>query len=84
MTEPVTPTVDDLITLSEATALGLISKSHLRRLARDGKIWSRKLGREWVTTNAAINAYLTQERKPGPKANPNKIDVSGAHHPDLI
>ena len=61
------PSLDDLISLSEAAKISGLSHSHLRLLARNGHIWAKWLGRGWFTTEQAVNEYLSQEHKPGPK-----------------
>jgi len=38
-----------------------LSASHLRLLARSGRIEAQKLGRDWFTTEAAVLAYLADE-----------------------
>ena len=66
------PGLDELVSLSEAAELTGLSHSHLRLLARRGEIWAKWLGRGWITTEKAVNEYLSKERKPGPK--PKKKD----------
>lgn len=61
------PEIDDLITFAEAAELSGFTTRHLRYLADQGKIWAKKLGRNWFTTQHAINDYLVTERKTGPK-----------------
>lgn len=56
-----------LISLADAAAISGLSHSHLRLLVREGKIWGTKLGRDWLTTEQAVKAYLDTERKTGPK-----------------
>ncbi len=53
---------DDLLSLREAAARSGLSASHLRLLARTGRIAAQKLGRDWFTTEAAVLAYLQDER----------------------
>ena len=38
-----------------------LSTSHLRLLARTDRLEARKLGRDWFTTKAAVDAYLADE-----------------------
>ena len=57
----------ELITLKQAAKLSGLSYSHIRYLVRTGKIEARKLGRDWFTTEQAVNEYLAQDRRPGPK-----------------
>ena len=61
------PSLDDLITLPQAAELCGLSHSHLRLLVRKGEIWGKRIGRNWVTTEQAVNEYLAQDRRPGPK-----------------
>lgn len=62
------PKLNELITLKEAAELSGLSYSHMRRLAREGSIWAKKMGTTWLTTEHAINEYLAQDRRPGPKS----------------
>ncbi len=50
------------MSLREAAVLSGLSASHLRLLARTGRIQARKLGRDWPTIEAAVRAYLADER----------------------
>lgn len=52
---------DDPLSLREAAARSGLSASHLRLLARTGRLKARKLGRDWFTTEAAVVAYLADE-----------------------
>ena len=61
------PTLNDLISLQEASKLSGLSHDHLRRLAGQGKLWAKKIGRNWVTTEQAVREYLSVERRSGPK-----------------
>ena len=61
------PTLNDLISLQEASKLSGLSHDHLRRLAGQGKLWAKKIGRNWVTTEQAVRKYLSFERRSGPK-----------------
>ena len=53
---------DDLLSLREAAARSGLSASHLRLLARTGRIKAKKLGRDWFTTESAVLAYLADGR----------------------
>ena len=53
---------DDLLSLREVAVRSGLSASHLRLLARSGKIKAQKIGRDWLTTEAAALAYLADER----------------------
>jgi excisionase family DNA binding protein len=52
---------DDLLSLREAAARTGLSASHLRLLARSGKVEAHRIGSYWVTTEAAVVAYLANE-----------------------
>jgi len=61
------PSLDELISLSEAAELSGLSASHLRLLASRGDMWGIKLGQNWFTTAQAVQQYLARDRRPGPK-----------------
>ena len=56
-----------LISLSEAAEMSGLSQGHLRLLAKQKKIWAIKIGRDWLTTEEVVLAYLATDRRPGPK-----------------
>ena len=58
-----------LISFPEAAQISGFTDGYIRKLARSGKIWARKIGRNWVTTEDAIKAYLATERRTGRKPN---------------
>ena len=62
----------DLISLHEAAKLSGLSASHLRLLVRQKEIWGIKVGRDWLTTEQAVQEYLARNRKPGPKTFSDK------------
>ena len=53
----------DLISLEEASEISGLSNDHLRRLAEQGKLDAKKIGRNWITTKEAITYYM-EKRKP--------------------
>jgi excisionase family DNA binding protein len=55
--------LQDLISLAEASILSGLSTDHLRRLAEQGKLKARKVGRNWITTKESLTSYMEQ-RKP--------------------
>jgi len=61
------PSLDEIIPLSKAAEVSGLSHDYLRRLAEQGTIWAKKLGRNWVTTEQAVREYLATDRRPGPK-----------------
>jgi hypothetical protein len=65
--DPGQPSLDELISLREAAEFSGLSASHLRLLVSRGDIWGQKIGRNWVTTAAAVREYVAQDHRPGPK-----------------
>ena len=61
------PRLEDLLPLSQAAEISGLSMSHLSLLIRKGELWGMKIGRNWVTTEEAIQDYLAKGLKPGPK-----------------
>jgi hypothetical protein len=61
------PSLGELISLQEAAVISGLSMSHLSLLIRKGELWGMKIGRNWVTTEKAIQDYLAKGLKPGPK-----------------
>ena len=57
----------EFIGLSKAAKISGLTHDHLRRIAREGKLEAVKIGRDWLTTEKALNAYLASDRKPGRK-----------------
>jgi hypothetical protein len=64
------PGLDELIPLSKAAEISGLSHDHLRRLAGQGDLWAKKIGRNWVTTERAVQEYLSRDRRRGPKKKP--------------
>ncbi len=58
--------MEDWISLLELPPSQL-SVSHLRLLLRTGKIKGKKIGRDWFTTQKAVDEYLQLGVKRGPK-----------------
>lgn len=69
---PTQPSLDKLISLREAAELGGLSAGHLRLLVSQGKLWGMKIGRNWVTTAKAVEEYMAQDRRPGPKSKTSR------------
>jgi hypothetical protein len=61
------PAMADLITLGEAALISGLSPNHLRLLVSKKIMWGRKLGRNWFTTEKAVQDYLKLGIRPGPK-----------------
>lgn len=51
-----------MITLRDAAQRSGLSESHLRFLARSGRLGASKIGRDWVTTAKALDVYLNDEK----------------------
>jgi hypothetical protein len=62
------PRLDELISLQEGSELSGLTHPHLALLIRQGKLWGKKIGRNWVTTEKAVKEYLALDRKRGPKS----------------
>ena len=54
-----------LISLAEASELYGLSTSYLRQIARKGRLEAQKVGRDWVTTPADVEAYIRSRDKRG-------------------
>ena len=59
------PDLDELIPLSQAAKQYGLSPGYLRILVREGEIWGKKIGRNWVTTGAAVREYQARGIRPG-------------------
>ena len=57
----------ELISLAQAAKISGLSHGHLRLLAKQGKFWAIKIGRDWLTTEESLQAYLATDRRTGPK-----------------
>jgi hypothetical protein len=55
--------VGRLISLSEAANLAKLSRKSLKIYAAQGRLRARKIGSQWVTTQAAIEEYLYSRRR---------------------
>jgi excisionase family DNA binding protein len=51
------------ISLSQAAALCGLTRQHLSLLARRGKLRAVKIGRDWLTTTAAVEEYMGDAAK---------------------
>ena len=65
---PLQDLTSNLISVTEASKISGLTTGHLRKLLREGQIEGVKIGRNWLTTAEAVQEYLQQEIKPGPKA----------------
>jgi len=65
MSDRESPNKDELLTLAQAAERYGFSHVHLRQLAQSGRLKARKLGRDWVTTPADMEAYIRSRRKTG-------------------
>ena len=62
------PGLEKLISLKVAAELSGLSPSRLRYLVNSGEMWGIKPGRNWLTTEQAVNGYVARDRRPGPKS----------------
>ena len=56
---------DRLISLSQAAAQYGFNPVYLGELARKGRLQAQKVGATWVTTPAAVEAYIRSRKKKG-------------------
>ncbi len=55
----------ELISLTEASQRFGISPTYLRTIARTGRLWAKKVGRDWLTSSSAIEEYIRSREKKG-------------------
>jgi len=65
------PSINELITLRQASEFSGLTTSHLRRLLGKQKVWGKKFGGTWLTTEYAMKTYLASNPRPGPKSKNN-------------
>ena len=59
---------ENLIPLRKAAEISGLTQEHIAYLIREGKLWGDKMGSPvWFTTEEALQEYLAQDRRPGPK-----------------
>ena len=58
---------EEWLTTDQAAELSGLSPPHIRYLLRNGKMRGKKFGRDWVTTQSAIEEYLATNPRPGRK-----------------
>lgn len=56
-----------LITVTDAANQSQLTPSYIRRLLRTGQLAGVKVGEIWLTSEEALRAYLSTDRRPGPK-----------------
>ena len=74
-TDAYQPSLDELISLREASELSGFTQPYVAHLIRRGALWGKKIGRNWVTTTQAVNEYLSRGIKPGPKSKKPKQNI---------
>jgi excisionase family DNA binding protein len=55
----------ELITISEAARRFGLSPQYLRDIARSGRLKAQKIGRDWLTTPADVEAYIRSRTRKG-------------------
>ena len=63
--------MDDWITTSEAAEISGFHIEYIRRIIRNGIIYGKKWGREWMVDRNSLLEYLELNRRPGPKVKNN-------------
>ncbi len=62
-TSPIDPlTIGGLISLKEAAEKSGFGIRYLQDIAKRGRLKSKKIGRDWLTTMAAIEEYKTSRK----------------------
>ena len=61
------PDSSKLISVIQASEISGLSTRHIRLLLGQGKLSGVKLGRDWFTTEQALENYMATDRRPGPK-----------------
>ena len=56
-----------LLSTAEAMHISGLSREHIQRLLRTGKIQGFKPGHDWLVYEDALQTFLAQPRKTGPK-----------------
>jgi len=57
--------LEDLISLEVASKISGLSSVHLRHLVSTGKLWGRKIARNWITNKDEVLNYLKHNYHPG-------------------
>ncbi len=65
-----------LLSTSEAMQASNLSREHIQRLLRGGRLEGVKLGHDWLVFEDALMAYIAHPRKTGPKG-PHKKPEQG-------
>jgi len=60
-----------LISVKVAAEMSGLTPRHIRLLLSRGTIWGTKMGRDWFTSEKAIDEYMAKKRRPGPKTEKN-------------
>ena len=75
-----------LLSTSEAQDRSGLSRVHIQRLLRNGKVEGMKLGHDWLVFEDSLVHFLAQPRKTGPKGPRKKsardTNALGVHHKD--
>lgn len=58
-----------LISVQRASELSGLAAGHVRYLLQHKQMAGVKLGRDWWTTEEAVEIYIKSERRPGPKTD---------------
>lgn len=61
------PVLDGWLTPREAAERIGVSPHQVRHLARMGKLRALRFGRAWLIEQAAVEAYASADRHPGPQ-----------------
>jgi excisionase family DNA binding protein len=59
------PKASELITLKEAAEYSGLSYSHMRHVAKKGRLEAHKMGMQWFTTREAVDRYIASRERRG-------------------
>lgn len=76
---PVIGSSDRLTLRQAADRLGFLDSSPLRRAITSGKLEAEKIGRDWLVTPDALDAYVEQHKPQprGPRQTPKRRRCDG-------
>jgi excisionase family DNA binding protein len=73
-----------LLSTSEAVQLSGLSREHIQRLLRAGRIEGRKPGHDWLVYEDSLKSFLAQPRKPGPKRASKPLSDQGSNTTPIV
>ena len=56
------PRLSELISLQEAAEFSSLTQGHIAHLIRQGEIWGKKIGRNWVPAIQTVNEFNARRK----------------------